>query len=116
MTSLALIRARDAEAHKFTNLLPCHKDVRALLALVDELQRDRLQSPDKLLDDGIIASLRTELVTLRAALLEAGPAIEAGAALCIQRVLVTAQLTPVSETKAWSDHAAKLRALMGLVK
>lgn len=108
MTDLALIRARDAELPAYKLMPRCgthaFADRRALLALVDELQRER---------DEYLIKLGSEMGRydgLRTALLEAGPAIEAGAKAL--------DLAVSNDKDSWLlklNQIKQLRALMGLV-
>lgn len=141
MTDLTLIRARDAELPAYKLMPRCgthaFADRRALLALVDELQRERdklsidldvvkfkrqekLECEQarydtlKLCYDGLLEAGNTALAErdlLRAALLDAKVAIEAGCtALCL---VFYANGSPAE--KRGLAYASQLRALVGLV-
>lgn len=131
MTTLAEVRERDARMdqpgeQEFAAV--AFIDRRFLLSQLDALracyggllttgnkilaERDALQDENFTLNR-TCSQLGAELDALKAAVKAAGPALEAGIALCVQRCLVH---LPSEETAEWSAHAAQLRALVGLVK
>lgn len=55
------------------------------------------------------------LQSLRTQLAAAAPALEAGAALCMQRVLVIASQAALGEADEWLRYNTTLRNLAGLV-